>query len=110
MGETVEVLLETVVVGDIIKLSAGDMIPADVRFIVTKDIFIAQSSLTGESHPVEKHSEFKKNSEVSITDLTQIGFMGSNVVSGSAIAVVIATGNATYFGSLGKSLSNNPKK
>jgi Mg2+-importing ATPase len=91
-----------VVPGDIVKLSSGDMIPGDVRFLITKDLFIDQASLTGESNPVEKFSENKKNCEV--TSLNNIGFMGTNVVSGSATAVVLATGNDTYFGNMAKSL------
>ena len=79
------------------------MLPGDVKFLETKDLFIDQASLTGESNPVEKFSELKDD-ELELTDLPNIGFMGTNVVSGSAIAVVIGTGNQTYFGSMAKSL------
>ena len=94
--------LEEVVPGDIVKLSSGDMIPGDVRFIETKDLFIDQASLTGESNPVEKFSVLKEYE--SITDLSNVGFMGTNIVSGSAVALVLATGNNTYFGSMAKSM------
>ena len=88
--------------GDIVKLSSGDMIPGDVRFIETKDLFIDQASLTGESVPVEKFVTFKQYD--SVTDISNIGFMGTNIISGSALAVVIATGSNTYFGAMAKSL------
>lgn len=105
-GILTEILMEDVLPGDIVKLSAGDMIPADVRFIQTKDTFVAQSALTGESNPVEKFSE-KRNKELeSITDLENIGFMGSNIVSGVSYALVVATGNDTYFGSMAEQLSS----
>lgn len=94
---------EEIVLGDIVKLSSGDMLPGDVRFLETKDLFLDQASLTGESNPVEKFSKLKGEKE-SLTDLSNIGFMGTNVVSGSAKAVIIGTGNQTYFGSMAKSL------
>ena len=94
--------VENVVPGDIVKLSSGDMIPGDVRFIEVKDLFIDQASLTGESNPVEKFSTLKEYD--SITDISNIGFMGTNVVSGSSTAIVLTTGNNTYFGSMAKSL------
>ena len=94
--------MENVVPGDIVKLSSGDMIPGDVRFLETKDLFIDQASLTGESNPVEKFSEIKEYD--SITDISNIGFMGTNIVSGSSTAIVLSTGNNTYFGSMAKSL------
>ena len=95
--------VEEVVPGDIVKLSSGDMIPGDVRFLEAKDLFIDQASLTGESNPVEKFVILKDN-EAELTDLSNIGFMGTNVVSGSATAVIVGTGNQTYFGSMAKSL------
>ena len=101
MQESIDV--EEIIPGDIVKLSSGDMLPGDVKFLETKDLFIDQASLTGESNPVEKFSELKDD-ELELTDLPNIGFMGTNVVSGSAIAVVIGTGNQTYFGSMAKSL------
>lgn len=106
----VDVLLEELVPGDVIKLSAGDMLPADIRFLTTKDTFIAQSALTGESNPVEKFSKKQINSDEGLTDLSNLGFMGSNVISGSATAIILATGNNTYFGSMAKSLSGDRAK
>ena len=88
--------------GDIVKLSSGDMIPGDVRFIDTKDLFIDQASLTGESVPVEKFSECKEYDTV--TDISNIGYMGTNIISGSATALILSTGNNTYFGAMAKSL------
>ena len=106
MQTTVDI--ENVVPGDIVKLSSGDMIPGDVRFIETKDLFIDQAPLTGESNPVEKFTDCKKYDN--ITDLSNIGFMGTNIVSGSSTAVVLTTGNNTYFGSMAKSLYSVSEK
>ncbi|MBR2705207.1 MAG: magnesium-translocating P-type ATPase [Clostridia bacterium] len=102
--DEVQVLVdvENVVPGDIVKLSSGDMIPGDVRFIEVKDLFVDQASLTGESNPVEKFAKYEDCD--SVTDIPNIGFMGTNIVSGSATAVVVATGSETYFGSMAKSL------
>ena len=100
--------VENIVPGDIVKLSSGDMIPGDVRFLDVKDLFIDQASLTGESNPVEKFSYCKENGD--ITDISNIGFMGTNIVSGSATAIVLATGNHTYFGSMAKSIYSVKKK
>ncbi len=102
-GKQESIDVEEIVPGDIVKLSSGDMLPGDVRFIETKDLFIDQASLTGESNPVEKFSELKFEN-LEFIELSNIGFMGTNVVSGSATAVVIGTGNQTYFGSMAKSL------
>ncbi len=99
--------MHEVVPGDIIKLSAGDMLPADVRFISAKDTFVAQAALTGESNPVEKFSRTAESDSLSLTDLPNIGFMGSNIVSGSAQAIVLATGSDTYFGLMAKSLTGD---
>ena len=87
--------MDDLVVGDIVHLSAGDMIPADVRILDAKDLFISQASLTGESEPVEKTPKACAQKE-SITDYSNIAFMGSNVISGSATAVVICTETALY--------------
>ena len=94
--------IENIVPGDIVKLSSGDMIPGDVRFLETKDLFIDQASLTGESNPVEKFTTLKEYEN--ITDISNIGFMGTNIVSGSSTAIVLATGNNTYFGNMAKSM------
>ena len=109
-GKLRKIPIDEVVPGDIIRLSAGDMLPADVRFLATKDTFVAQAALTGESNPVEKFSSIRNNSDDVLADLRNIGFMGSNIVSGSATAVVLATGNNTYFGSMAKSLSGDRAK
>ncbi len=101
-GNQIVVDIENVVPGDIVKLSSGDMIPGDVRFLEIKDLFIDQASLTGESNPVEKFTELKEYE--TITDISNIGFMGTNIVSGSSKALVLSTGNNTYFGSMAKSL------
>ena len=103
-----EVDIEELVPGDIVKLASGDMIPGDVRFIETKDLFIDQSQLTGESNPVEKFTTSETN--VGVTDLANIGFMGSNIVSGSAKAIILTTGGNTYFGSMAKSLNSYEEK
>nr|WP_198528773.1 magnesium-translocating P-type ATPase [Kineothrix alysoides] len=109
-GTIINIPLDEVVPGDIVRLSAGDMLPADVRFLMTKDTFVAQSALTGESNPVEKFSDAKNKPDDGLTDLQNLGFMGSDVISGSAAAIVLATGNNTYFGSMAKSLSGDRAK
>ena len=106
--ETVDA--QNIVPGDIIKLSSGDMIPGDVRFLETKDLFIDQASLTGESNPVEKFSKIDMDKQVELTELANIGFMGTNVVSGTATALIVATGNQTYFGNMAKSLYSVTEK
>ncbi|HEY3859051.1 MAG TPA: magnesium-translocating P-type ATPase, partial [Gammaproteobacteria bacterium] len=96
--------LDELVPGDLVQLSAGDMIPADVRLLSAKDLFINQSALTGESLPVEKDSRAVVQAGGSPLDLPNLCFMGTNVVSGTAIAVVVMTGASTYFGSLASTL------
>lgn len=108
-GVKEEILIEDVVVGDRIYLSAGDMIPADLRIVMAKDLFVSQSALTGESEPVEKNSS-KISDGTSLIEASNLAFMGSNVVSGMAIAIVIATGNDTMFGSMIKNLDKKPPK
>ena len=103
--ENEEIPLDNVVVGDIVHLTAGDMIPADVRVIRAKDLFISQSALTGESVAVEKFADVQKNTDA-LTEITNLAFMGTNVISGSASAVVVATGNDTLFGEMAKTLGN----
>ncbi|RPE67799.1 Mg2+-importing ATPase [Tibeticola sediminis] len=99
-GKPVEVPIKLLVPGDVIVLSAGDMIPADCRVLSAKDLFVAQAAMTGESMPVEKFAVQRLASAINPLELDNILFMGTNVVSGSATAVVLATGNATYFGAL----------
>lgn len=100
--------VEQIVPGDIVKLSSGDMIPGDVRFLEVKDLFIDQASLTGESNPVEKFSVAKKDD--GITDISNIGFMRTNVVSGTATAIVLCTGENTYFGNMATSINSVNEK
>lgn len=104
-GKKQEIPLEDAVVGDIIHLSAGDMIPADARVIEAKDLFISQSALTGESEPIEKASAACEKQADTITDYSSIVFMGSNVISGSASAVIIAVGDDTLFGSMASTVA-----
>ena len=101
-----EIDIKEIVPGDIVFLSAGDMIPADCRIIQSKDLFVSQSMLTGEALPVEKREfTIHKAETKSPLELENICFMGTNVVSGSAMAIAITTGNQTYFGSISKSLT-----
>ena len=99
-----EMPMRDIVKGDIVKLSAGDMMPADVRLLAAKDLFIGQAALTGESEPVEKYFELK-NKSASALEVSNVCYMGTNVVSGSATAIVIGTGNSTYFGAIAKDLT-----
>lgn len=94
-----EVPMRDLVPGDHIVLSAGDMVPADCRVLTTKDLFVSQAAMTGESLPVEKFAERQQLSE-GLLEQGNLLFMGTNVVSGVATAVVVATGNNTYFGTL----------
>ncbi len=109
-----ETPISALVPGDIVTLSAGDMIPADLRLISAKDLFVSQAMLTGESIPVEKHpvpppkdSRPQESSGASrgLLDLETACFMGSNVVSGSATAIVVVTGNRSYFGAMAKDIA-----
>jgi len=100
-----EIKIKEIVPGDIIDLYAGDMIPADLRIISCKDLFINQASLTGEAFPIEKFAGpvIPKNS--SLSELTNIAFMGSSVVSGTALGVAVKTGLSTQFGELSRRLA-----
>ena len=103
-----EIPIEELVVGDIIKLSAGDMLPADALLLETRDFFIQQSSLTGESESVEKKAMWTPSEEESqkpVLESERFVFMGSNVVSGSALAVILVTGNDTMIGRIEKTLN-----
>lgn len=104
-GEPREVPLSSVVPGDIVHLSAGDMIPADMRLVSVKDLFVNQSSLTGESMPVEKYATQTQSVKTSIPDLFNLCFMGTHVVSGTAIGIVVATGAHTFFGSIASTIA-----
>ncbi|ERI98698.1 MULTISPECIES: magnesium-translocating P-type ATPase [Eubacteriales] len=109
-GETRSIPIDQVVPGDVVRLSAGDIIPGDVRFLAAKDAFLSQAALTGESAPVEKFAQLPGGEKGALTDLGALGFMGSNMISGSATALVVATGNDTYFGSMAQSLSGDRAK
>lgn len=118
-----DIPMREVVAGDIVHLSAGDMIPADVRLITSRDLFISQAVLTGEALPVEKYDTLGavagKSAEAghaaandasqSLLDLGNVCFMGTNVVSGTATAVVVATGEDTYFGSLARNVVSHKR-
>jgi len=99
-GKDQEVPLKMLVPGDIIRLAAGDMVPADARLLSAKDLFLNQAALTGEALPVERKAATPAADMQNPLDLSNLCFLGSNVESGSATAVVIHTGNRTYFGSL----------
>ena len=103
-GKEEEVSLKMLVPGDIIRLAAGDMVPADVRVLSAKDLFLNQAALTGEALPVEKKAAPASADVQNPLELPNICFLGSNVESGSATAVVIHTGDRTYFGSLAVSI------
>lgn len=106
---TYEISIADLVVGDIIYLSAGDMIPADCRVLFAKDLFVSQSSLTGESEPVEKFNKPLEDKSTNPLDFNNLVFMGSNVVSGSAVAMVIAIGDSTVFGTIARQVSAKKK-
>lgn len=95
-----EVPIKDLVPGELIVLSAGDMIPADCRVLLAKDLFVSQAAMTGESLPVEKFSERQHSDRENPLELDNLLFMGTNVVSGAATAVVLTTGNRTYFGTI----------
>ncbi len=103
-----EIPLEEVVVGDIVHLAAGDMIPADMRIIQAKDLFVSQSALTGESVAVEKIPGAVSVEHDTLAEYPNLAFMGSNVISGSAAGVVLATGDDTIFGDMAKNVSDKP--
>ena len=98
-----EIAIRKLVRGDLVVLSAGDMIPADCRVLTARDLFIAQAAMTGESAPVEKFADQRGDTQEPLAQ-SNLVFMGTNVVSGSATALVVATGNNTYFGTLASSV------
>jgi len=103
-GKETEVLLEEVVPGDVVALTAGSLIPADLRILSAKDFFVTQSALTGESMPVEKGPDTNQPAGRAAFEFSNACFMGSNVLSGAARGVVLVTGVRTYFGSLAEKL------
>ncbi|AZO86808.1 magnesium-translocating P-type ATPase [Stutzerimonas stutzeri] len=100
IAQRIELPIKQLVPGDLIVLSAGDMIPADCRVLSAKDLFVSQAAMTGESMPVEKFPRQQDRDTQNPLDLDNILFMGTNVVSGTAMAVILTTGNSTYFGAL----------
>ena len=103
-GQRKEISLKELVPGDIVHLSAGDMVPADVRLLSAKDLFLNQAALTGESMPVEKLAAPVGDEAQNPLEMSNIGFLGSNIESGTGQAVVVQTGSETYFGSLAGSI------
>ncbi|TDF95062.1 magnesium-translocating P-type ATPase [Paenibacillus piri] len=109
-----EIDMGELVPGDIIHLSAGDLVPADVRLLYSKDLFTAESALTGETMPVEKQDAHTRRTDKATgglpannaLDLANMCYMGTNIVSGTATAVVVATGDSTYLGSMAKALTD----
>ena len=104
-GQQAEMPLSHLVPGDMVSLAAGDMIPADIRVATSKDLFIVQASLTGESMPVEKFDATETRDNLGPLELSNVCFLGTSVESGSATAVVVATGKSTYFGSMAGSIA-----
>src|SRR6266404_3048766 len=104
-GQQKEVPLQQLVPGDVVKLSAGDMVPGDARLVSAKDLFIIQATLTGESMPVEKTDGPDVRPTVSPIERSNTCFLGTSVETGSATAVIVATGGQTYFGNVATSLS-----
>lgn len=112
-GQKIKIPFKELVLGDTVILSAGDMIPADIRIIDSKDLYVGQSSLTGESDAIKKvaDTELPLNQEIdSLSDIDTICFMGTNVISGSAKGIVVLTADNTYFGKVAHTLTNGKPK
>ena len=111
-GKEIEIPIKNVTLNDIVLLSAGSMIPADLRILESKDLYVGQSSLTGESDAIKKlpETEINNNDIDSISDLDTICFMGTNVISGSAKACVIKIGDSTYFGKIAHTITSGKPK
>ena len=107
-GVKQEVKIDKLTVGDVIFLSPGDLVPADARVISSQDFFVNQSSLTGESFPVEKTEQKITNANASLQDLTNTVFFGTSVVTGSATALIVKTGSDTEFGKIAEKLATTP--
>ena len=108
--EAREIPISQLVPGDIVQLSAGDMIPADVQLITAKDLFIIQATLTGESLPVEKVEAPDTRQDVGLLERSNSCFLGTSVESGTAKAVVVTTGPNTYFGHIARSLADEQEE
>lgn len=111
-NKEINIPVKNVTLGDIVLLSAGSIIPADLRIIESKDLYVGQASLTGESDNIKKTVELEKNQEEldSISDFDNICFMGTNVISGSAKGVVIKVGDSTYFGKIANTVTSGKEK
>ena len=110
-GKITKVPSSNITIGDVVVLSAGDLIPADLRIIEAKDLYVVQSSLTGESDSVKKVAESEQKGKIEdITDLDTICFMGTNVMSGSAKGIVINVGDKTYFGEIADNITDEKPK
>ena len=111
-NKEINIPVKNVTLGDIVLLSAGSIIPADLRIIESKDLYVGQASLTGESDNIKKTVELENNQEGldSISDFDNICFMGTNVVSGSAKGVVIKVGDSTYFGKIANTVTSGKEK
>lgn len=111
-NKEINIPVKNVTLGDIVLLSAGSIIPADLRIIESKDLYVGQASLTGESDNIKKTVELENNQEEldSISDFDNICFMGTNVVSGSAKGVVIKVGDSTYFGEIANTVTSGKEK
>ena len=110
-GKEMKVPSSNVTIGDVVVLSAGDLIPADLRIIEAKDLYVVQSSLTGESDSVKKVAESEQNGKIEdITDLDTVCFMGTNVMSGSAKGIVFKVGDDTYFGKIADNITDEKPK
>ena len=107
-GQPQEIAVTQLVPGDVIQLAAGDMIPGDVRIVQAKDLFVIQGSLTGESFPVEKYAAEVGAPAAAPLERTTIAFLGTSVESGSAVAVVAATGKETYLGGMAQAIVEQP--
>jgi P-type Mg2+ transporter len=103
-GEAKEIPLAQLVPGDVVHLAAGDMIPADIRILSCKDLFLIQNSLTGESFPVEKFEAQEAGEDVGLLELKNICFLGTSVERGTAVAVVVTTGLQTYLGGMASAI------
>lgn len=104
-GKPREIKISQIVPGDIIELSAGDMVPADLRIVSSKDLFVSQAALTGEAFPIEKFSQGAETKTGLPSEMSRIAFMGSSIVSGTALGVVVKTGLNTQFGELSRKLA-----
>ena len=112
-GKKVKIPFKDLVLGDTVVLSAGDMIPADIRIIESKDLYVGQSTLTGESDAIKKieNTEFPVDEEIdNLSDIDTICFMGTNVISGSAKGIVVLTADNTYFGKVARTLTTGKPK